>query len=124
MKQLDAGLPLSDYRPPFAPPPLSSESSIAHDSSFSTIKTQPSPIFTSGSFSTAPSSAHFPPSSFNNMEYLRPPEYGSVKARAIEEARKMQALVVETANKQGINPPKYVLLELIGKGSFGRVFKA
>lgn len=55
---------------------------------------------------------------------IRASDFGSVKARAVEEARIMQKLVVETANKQGITPPKYVLQELIGKGSFGRVFKA
>ncbi|QSZ29245.1 hypothetical protein DSL72_003757 [Monilinia vaccinii-corymbosi] len=47
----------------------------------------------------------------------------SVKAKAIEDARQMQASVIEAATKAGKEPPKYALIELIGKGSFGRVYK-
>ncbi|KAB8299166.1 hypothetical protein EYC80_001269 [Monilinia laxa] len=47
----------------------------------------------------------------------------SVKAKAIEDARQMQASVIEAATKAGKEPPKYALVELIGKGSFGRVYK-
>jgi hypothetical protein len=54
---------------------------------------------------------------------VRPTEFSSVKAKAIEDARQMQATVIELANKAGKPPPKYALLELIGKGSFGRVYK-
>jgi len=50
-------------------------------------------------------------------------ENSSVKARALEEARQMEAIVTESANKAGKAPPKYVLDELIGKGSFGRVYR-
>jgi len=50
-------------------------------------------------------------------------ETSSVKTRALEEARQMQAIVTESANKAGKAPPKYVLDELIGKGSFGRVYR-
>ena len=59
------------------------------------------------------------------MEHLqvRPAEYNSVKTKAVEDARQMQATVLEVASKAGKIPPKYVLLELIGKGSFGRVYK-
>ncbi|RAL66877.1 hypothetical protein DID88_007659 [Monilinia fructigena] len=35
----------------------------------------------------------------------------------------MQASVIEAATKAGKEPPKYALVELIGKGSFGRVYK-
>jgi hypothetical protein len=55
---------------------------------------------------------------------VRPSDFSSVKSKAIEDARNMQTLVMTEANKLGQAPPKYVLLELIGKGSFGRVYKA
>lgn len=48
----------------------------------------------------------------------------SVREKAIEDAKEMQQRVVETANRANKDPPKYMLLELIGKGSFGRVYKA
>lgn len=35
----------------------------------------------------------------------------------------MQKATVEAATKEGKDPPKYALIELIGKGSFGRVYK-
>ncbi|ELR10288.1 hypothetical protein VC83_04580 [Pseudogymnoascus destructans] len=54
---------------------------------------------------------------------LRPVETSSVKARALEDAQQMQLSVDESAKKAGKAPPKYVLTELIGKGSFGRVYK-
>jgi hypothetical protein len=48
----------------------------------------------------------------------------SVRTAAEEDAKKMQKSIVEACNKKGVDPPKYVLRELIGKGSFGRVYKA
>jgi hypothetical protein len=45
------------------------------------------------------------------------------KTKAEEDAALMQASVIEAANKTKTTPPPYVLLELIGKGSFGRVYK-
>jgi hypothetical protein len=45
------------------------------------------------------------------------------KTKAEEDAALMQASVIEAANKTKSTPPPYVLLELIGKGSFGRVYK-
>lgn len=54
---------------------------------------------------------------------VRPTEFSSVKAKAVEDARQMQATVLDVASKAGKDPPKYALLELIGKGSFGRVYK-
>jgi hypothetical protein len=47
----------------------------------------------------------------------------STKTKAVEDARAMQQAVIESCKKAGRDPPKYVLLELIGKGSFGRVYK-
>lgn len=46
------------------------------------------------------------------------------KERAIEDAKQTQLMVVEAAKRANKDPPKYVLLQLIGKGSFGRVYKA
>ncbi len=59
------------------------------------------------------------------METLQIPSAvrSSTRAKAMEDARAMQASVIETCKKAGKEPPKYVLLELIGKGSFGRVYK-
>lgn len=47
----------------------------------------------------------------------------STKTKAVEDAEVMQKSVIETCNKAGKVPPKYRLMELIGKGSFGRVYK-
>ncbi|TGO24164.1 hypothetical protein BPAE_0110g00220 [Botrytis paeoniae] len=87
----------------------------------------------------APGSPNIPPSQlsfldvslvalgahFAEMDKLqvRNSEPVSVKTKAIEDARLMQASVIEAATKSGKEPPKYALLELIGKGSFGRVYK-
>lgn len=35
----------------------------------------------------------------------------------------MQASIMDAARKAGKDPPKYVLMELIEKGSYGRVYK-
>lgn len=48
----------------------------------------------------------------------------SVREKAMEDAKQMQQMVVEAANRANKDPPKYALVELIGKGSFGRVYKA
>jgi hypothetical protein len=47
----------------------------------------------------------------------------STKTKAVEDAEVMQKSVIESCNKAGRVPPKYRLMELIGKGSFGRVYK-
>ncbi|KAK7426190.1 Serine/threonine-protein kinase PAK 4 [Neonectria magnoliae] len=46
------------------------------------------------------------------------------KQKAIEDAKKMQKVVAEQCSKAGKDTPQYRLSELIGKGSFGRVYKA
>jgi hypothetical protein len=48
--------------------------------------------------------------------------FGS-KLRQIQDAKKMQDNVAERTIKKGINVPNYEFLELIGKGSYGRVYK-
>ncbi|KAH8602558.1 hypothetical protein B0O99DRAFT_2319 [Bisporella sp. PMI_857] len=54
---------------------------------------------------------------------VRQSEFTSIKTKAVEDAKKMQTTVLEICKKAGKDPPKYVLKELIGKGSFGRVYK-
>ncbi|CAG9938228.1 unnamed protein product [Clonostachys rosea f. rosea IK726] len=52
------------------------------------------------------------------------PEVSGTKQKALDDALKMQKRVIEQCNKSGKEVPKYQLSELIGKGSFGRVYKA
>ena len=54
---------------------------------------------------------------------VRSAERQSTRTKAVEDARQMQAIVIEECKKSGKEPPKYVLMELTGKGSFGRVYK-
>ena len=67
---------------------------------------------------------HTSQSTMDNQLQVRSSDFGSSKTKAIDDAKAMQASVLENAKKSGMNPPKYVLLELIGKGSFGRVYKS
>lgn len=46
------------------------------------------------------------------------------KQKAVEDAIKMQRAIVRECAENGREPPPYALSELIGKGSFGRVYKA
>jgi serine/threonine protein kinase len=55
---------------------------------------------------------------------VRNTDFSTPKHRAIEDARKMQAIVEEDCNKAGKDAPPYLLQELIGKGNYGRVYKA
>ena len=54
---------------------------------------------------------------------LVPRAAAGTKIRQIEKAKEMQQIVEERANRAGVEPPQYEFLELIGRGSFGRVFK-
>ncbi|KAI1759050.1 kinase-like protein [Hypoxylon sp. FL1150] len=49
---------------------------------------------------------------------------GPARQKAVEDARKMEEAVQEECAKSGKPAPGYRLTELIGKGSFGRVYKA
>ncbi|KKA27919.1 hypothetical protein TD95_003807 [Thielaviopsis punctulata] len=51
-------------------------------------------------------------------------ELSDVRQKAVNDARKMQAAIIKELTTQGKPIPPYELLELIGKGSFGRVYKA
>lgn len=55
---------------------------------------------------------------------VRNTDFSTPKHRAIEDARKMQVIVEEDCNKAGKDVPPYLLQELIGKGNYGRVYKA
>lgn len=48
----------------------------------------------------------------------------ATKKKAMEDAEKMQRSIVRDCAENGRVPPPYALSELIGKGSFGRVYKA
>lgn len=52
------------------------------------------------------------------------PDLSTSKQKALEDAKKMQAAVQDECAKSGKDVPPYLLEELIGKGSFGRVYKA
>ncbi|KAI8153765.1 serine threonine protein [Colletotrichum sp. SAR 10_70] len=55
---------------------------------------------------------------------VRGPDFSVTKQKALEDAKKMQSAVDEEVAKAGQDKPPYLLNELIGKGSFGRVYKA
>ncbi|KAI5863972.1 kinase-like protein [Durotheca rogersii] len=52
------------------------------------------------------------------------PNNMATRQNAVEDAKEMQASVAQDCVESGKEPPPYLLLELIGKGSFGRVYKA
>jgi hypothetical protein len=64
-----------------------------------------------------------------SADYLNPASaqasaFGTSKSKLVAAAEKQQAIVLEKAKKFNVAPPPYKLLELVGKGSFGLVFKA
>jgi hypothetical protein len=59
-----------------------------------------------------------------SMLNVRGADYSVTKQKALEDAKKMQASVDDECMKASKEPPPYHLQELIGKGSFGRVYKA
>ncbi|CAI4216301.1 unnamed protein product [Parascedosporium putredinis] len=52
------------------------------------------------------------------------PDFSVTRQKAIEDAKMMQSTVNEQCASAGQEVPPYILSELIGKGSFGRVYKA
>ncbi|KAI8948420.1 kinase-like protein [Xylaria longipes] len=52
------------------------------------------------------------------------PDYSKTKQKALEDAKAMQASIMKECIDSGKDPPPYSFLEVIGKGSFGRVYKA
>ena len=55
---------------------------------------------------------------------VRGADFSVTKQKALEDAKKMQKAVEEASTRSGKPVPQYQLSELIGKGSFGRVYKA
>jgi hypothetical protein len=55
--------------------------------------------------------------------FLNPKFALGTKARQIQDAKRMQDSVAEKARKKGIDIPDYEFYELIGKGTYGRVYK-
>lgn len=60
----------------------------------------------------------------SNLQHLRPGPAAGVRFKQVQEAKDMEKAVRHRANRLNIDIPPYDLLELIGKGSFGRVFKS
>ncbi|KAI1159868.1 kinase-like domain-containing protein [Nemania serpens] len=60
------------------------------------------------------------------MTTLHAPQVGlsATKWKAIDDARRVYASIVKECRGAGRDPPPYTPRELIGKGSFGRVYKA
>ena len=56
-------------------------------------------------------------------DFLKPRQTVNTKAGQVEEAKKMQKATHEAALNDGVEEPPYEFLELIGKGTFGRVYK-
>lgn len=48
---------------------------------------------------------------------------GPNRSKQIQDARDMQETIKRNADRSGSAVPPYEFLELVGKGSFGRVYK-
>ncbi|KZF26027.1 kinase-like protein [Xylona heveae TC161] len=59
----------------------------------------------------------------SSARHLDPRATTGPKAQLVREAQDLQKAVAEKALNSGTAPPPYQFVELIGKGSFGRVFK-
>lgn len=60
------------------------------------------------------------------MDLLRPESAMAMtehRREAVRMAKSQEAAVVEKCKRSGVAPPGYTFDELIGKGSFGRVYK-
>ncbi|KAK1471625.1 STE/STE20/YSK protein kinase [Colletotrichum abscissum] len=51
-------------------------------------------------------------------------DFSATKQKAVDDAKRAQVSIAKLCAAAGEHPPPYVLSELIGKGSFGRVYKA
>lgn len=58
-----------------------------------------------------------------NDNHLNPFSATGVRVKQIDDAKEMQKVIAERANRTGDRVPPYEFLELIGKGAFGRVYK-
>ncbi|CAK7267088.1 hypothetical protein SEPCBS57363_002422 [Sporothrix epigloea] len=55
---------------------------------------------------------------------VRSAEFSVTRRKAFDDAVKMQSIIADECCRTGKDVPPYELLELIGKGSYGRVYKA
>ncbi|SPO06032.1 related to severin kinase [Cephalotrichum gorgonifer] len=55
---------------------------------------------------------------------LAPLDFSSTKHKAVQDAQRVQLSIEAECTSSGRTPPPYTLKELIGKGTFGRVYKA
>jgi hypothetical protein len=65
---------------------------------------------------------NLPPTQMEGRLQVRQPEMSLHKAKAVEDARQAQAAVNEMCRLAGRPPPIWALCELIGKGTYGRVY--
>lgn len=57
------------------------------------------------------------------LSHLDPFSASGTKTKQIQDARDMAQMIKERSARTGTAVPDYEFLELIGKGSFGRVYK-
>ncbi|KAK3077158.1 hypothetical protein LTS18_011065, partial [Coniosporium uncinatum] len=55
--------------------------------------------------------------------FLAPARAAGTKFRQVQDAKEMQQVIADKASFRGKTPPAYEFLELIGKGSYGRIYK-
>ena len=58
-----------------------------------------------------------------DLNHLDPYSAAGTKKKQIQDAKDMYQVVVDRAARTGSSVPDYEFLELIGKGTFGRVYK-
>ncbi|KAK3300816.1 uncharacterized protein B0H64DRAFT_370015 [Chaetomium fimeti] len=109
---------------------LSSQRGSPTELSFSLVfdhQSSPPRALSSSSASSSASSDTLPVAQFAELPgnpRVRNSGFPTSKHKAVEDAKKMQAIVEEDCNKAGKDVPPYQLQELIGKGNYGRVYKA
>ncbi|KFY84498.1 hypothetical protein V500_09291 [Pseudogymnoascus sp. VKM F-4518 (FW-2643)] len=122
-----ASSPIIDQTGAASSPPTTSRWLAPPTPSFGLSDLDRSSIFNRSETVTRLLSGGRPPrSGIAKMDFLsaKSADVQSTRTKAVEDARQMQVSVTEECKKSSRDPPNYILLELIGKGSFGRVYKA